>query len=146
MTALTWIVRLNTAHDADLLYTHHPTLLDDAYKAVAFTLLFSLSLLRYILHPSGLFFFFLNDTATPEISTLPLHDALPISGRAGAKGMIEGEERRFRRLEGPPAGLAAIGLGEPAPSSADNLHNAAPAAFAERRLHGVHEEIGRAHV
>src|SRR2546427_10805816 len=26
------------------------------------------------------FFFFLNDTATPEISTLPLHDALPISG------------------------------------------------------------------
>src|SRR5256885_5644640 len=25
------------------------------------------------------FFFFLNDTAPPEISTLPLHDALPIS-------------------------------------------------------------------
>src|SRR2546422_2096123 len=26
------------------------------------------------------FFFFFNDTAPPEISTLPLHDALPISG------------------------------------------------------------------
>src|SRR5256886_7911049 len=28
------------------------------------------------------FFFFLNDTATPEIYTLPLPDALPISGAA----------------------------------------------------------------
>src|SRR3712207_7657744 len=27
-------------------------------------------------------FFFFNDTATPEIYTLPLHDALPISSRA----------------------------------------------------------------
>src|SRR5256885_2898240 len=27
----------------------------------------------------ALFFFFFNDTATTEISTLPLHDALPIS-------------------------------------------------------------------
>src|SRR5256885_15939632 len=30
------------------------------------------------------FFFFFNDTATPEIYTLPLHDALPISASAGA--------------------------------------------------------------
>src|SRR2546430_4318888 len=29
-------------------------------------------------HPSAYFFFFFNDTAPPEISTLPLHDALPI--------------------------------------------------------------------
>src|SRR2546430_9998077 len=28
------------------------------------------------------FFFFFNDTATPEIYTLPLHDALPICGTA----------------------------------------------------------------
>src|SRR5256885_11852661 len=27
-----------------------------------------------------MFFFFFNDTAPPEIYTLPLHDALPISG------------------------------------------------------------------
>src|SRR5256885_6292658 len=31
--------------------------------------------------PSTLFFFFFNDTATTEIYTLSLHDALPISGR-----------------------------------------------------------------
>src|SRR5690348_17569933 len=30
-----------------------------------------------------LFFFFFNDTATTEIYTLSLHDALPISGRRG---------------------------------------------------------------
>src|SRR2546426_11958237 len=29
-------------------------------------------------------FFFLNDTATPETSPLPLHDALPISFKVGA--------------------------------------------------------------
>src|SRR5438045_6143107 len=29
------------------------------------------------------FFFFFNDTATTEIYTLSLHDALPISGRGG---------------------------------------------------------------
>src|SRR2546421_13113970 len=31
-----------------------------------------------ILHPSFLLFFFFNDTATTEIYTLSLHDALPI--------------------------------------------------------------------
>src|SRR2546429_5943786 len=32
-----------------------------------------------ILQPSSFFFFFFNDTATTEIYTLSLHDALPIS-------------------------------------------------------------------
>src|SRR5689334_24080967 len=32
-----------------------------------------------------LLFFFFNDTATTEIYTLSLHDALPISGRDGAR-------------------------------------------------------------
>src|SRR5260221_14316847 len=32
------------------------------------------------LHPSQFFFFFFNDTATTEIYTLSLHDALPILG------------------------------------------------------------------
>src|SRR6266536_6077904 len=31
------------------------------------------------------FFFFFNDTATTEIYTLSLHDALPISGRAASE-------------------------------------------------------------
>src|SRR5438309_11853558 len=34
--------------------------------------------------PLPLFFFFFNDTATTEIYTLSLHDALPISGAARA--------------------------------------------------------------
>src|SRR2546430_12640739 len=50
-------------------------------------------------------FFFFNDTATTEIYTLSLHDALPISG-AGA--LLGGEEpggpdvqrRRLRRVDG----------------------------------------------
>src|SRR2546421_4092922 len=33
-------------------------------------------------HPSLFFFFFFNDTATTEIYTLSLHDALPILGHA----------------------------------------------------------------
>src|SRR2546425_6802698 len=33
------------------------------------------------------FFFFFNDTATTEIYTLSLHDALPISCRARARGL-----------------------------------------------------------
>src|SRR5256885_1152338 len=38
--------------------------------------------------PWSLFFFFFNDTATTEIYTLSLHDALPISIRAPAPGML----------------------------------------------------------
>src|SRR5258708_36179061 len=34
------------------------------------------------------FFFFFNDTATTEIYTLSLHDALPISGARGAQGVV----------------------------------------------------------
>src|SRR5437773_8763306 len=33
------------------------------------------------LHPTSIFLFFFNDTATTEIYTLSLHDALPISAR-----------------------------------------------------------------
>src|ERR1043165_10218576 len=39
-------------------------------------------------------FFFFNDTATTEIYTLSLHDALPICfSRIGREGRIAGEER-----------------------------------------------------
>src|SRR5256885_15302687 len=48
-----------------------------------------------------LFFFFLNDPATTEIYTLPLHDALPISLRFEL-ALARGVERR-REL---PQGLA----------------------------------------
>src|SRR3712207_7316350 len=45
------------------------------------------------IHPKYLFFFFFNDTATTEIYTLSLHDALPISRLA------DGVRRRARRRE-----------------------------------------------
>src|SRR2546430_12175863 len=37
--------------------------------------------------PSRCFFFFFNDTATTEIYTLSLHDALPISMRRSSRGV-----------------------------------------------------------
>src|SRR3712207_8393618 len=42
-------------------------------------------------------FFFFNDTATTEIYTLSLHDALPISGAARDR-----RRRRARRVPGEP--------------------------------------------
>src|SRR2546421_7666748 len=42
-------------------------------------------------HPSSVFFFFFNDTATTEIYTLSLHDALPIS-------ILDCAQRRDRLL------------------------------------------------
>src|SRR5258707_13100832 len=44
-----------------------------------------------------LFFFFFNDTATTEIYTLSLHDALPILG-AGAAGVVESRLEPALRL------------------------------------------------
>src|SRR5260221_7247293 len=58
-----------------------------------------LILTRLIDRPS-LFFFFFNDTATTEIYTLSLHDALPISreltgaGVVGQVGHLGAEQRR----------------------------------------------------
>src|SRR5687768_18369815 len=49
--------------------------------------------------------FFFNDTATTEIYTLSLHDALPISGR-GCRQRADGALLRCRR-EGLPAPRAA---------------------------------------
>src|SRR6266480_6752469 len=42
--------------------------------------------------PHGFFFFF-NDTATTEIYTLSLHDALPISGRLRARARCRPDSR-----------------------------------------------------
>src|SRR3712207_7799328 len=56
-------------------------------------------------------FFFFNDTATTEIYTLSLHDALPISGR-GARG---GSDRRGARRPARTRGAsAARSAGSPA--------------------------------
>src|SRR5260370_9020369 len=52
-----------------------------------------------------LFFFFFNDTATTEIYTLSLHDALPISTRPPGPG---GLPRRFRAAGPGPQPLAVV--------------------------------------
>src|SRR5256885_16576217 len=52
-------------------------------------------------HPSTLFFFFFNDTATTEIYTLSLHDALPISDDQRVvqhAALLEIGNQRRRRL------------------------------------------------
>src|SRR5438876_3236465 len=48
------------------------------------------------------FFFFFNDTATTEIYTLSLHDALPIS-KAFGRGQ-EGRQRRIKQRKLAPLG------------------------------------------
>src|SRR5690349_24685049 len=51
----------------------------------------------YITSSFSCFFFFFNDTATTEIYTLSLHDALPISRdfrRSVARGRIDRKEKR----------------------------------------------------
>src|SRR2546429_6660035 len=45
-------------------------------------------------HRTTIFFFFFNDTATTEIYTLSLHDALPISGGAAHLGRGERQSGR----------------------------------------------------
>src|SRR2546428_9540139 len=42
------------------------------------------------------FFFFFNDTATTEIYTLSLHDALPISARGGGRDARQAQHDRAR--------------------------------------------------
>src|SRR5256885_7835702 len=57
------------------------------------------------------FFFFFNDTATTEIYTLSLHDALPISRLRRARGRA-GRPAAARR-QGPGAGRGAQGSAGP---------------------------------
>src|SRR5690349_25032076 len=50
-----------------------------------------------------IFFFFFNDTATTEIYTLSLHDALPIFGDAEVERGVEGVVLGHERARGRPA-------------------------------------------
>src|SRR3712207_8973009 len=50
--------------------------------------------------------FFFNDTATTEIYTLSLHDALPIYETESPRGRHEGSDRRGLRDRGPQGGEA----------------------------------------
>src|SRR5215213_11503339 len=81
---------------------------------------------RRFLDPAEFFFFF-NDTATTEIYTLSLHDALPIYQRARVLGLIlqldqradRGQEGAQDRATGDPAGEASGEPARPQPAEAD---------------------------
>src|SRR2546426_4609180 len=53
-------------------------------------------------------FFFFNDTATTEIYTLSLHDALPISPRAALPAAARRRSRRPCGSRGPRAGRSFV--------------------------------------
>src|SRR2546430_12985117 len=72
-------------------------------------------------------FFFLNDTAPPEISPLSLHDALPIS----APGRWGGRDRDGRR-----AALAFAGRGDRRRTRGNTCHHAT-------RAHRGHGDVTR---
>src|SRR2546426_6966435 len=72
-------------------------------------------LYRIFLSLLTMFFFFFNDTATTEIYTLSLHDALPISRHAGRHGAALA--RRGSPLRSPAGGRRACRRGV-APGSA----------------------------
>src|SRR5437588_11101002 len=58
------------------------------------------------LSPLFFFFFFFNDTATTEIYTLSLHDALPICGGAGVEAAAAGAAAiRLEREVGGEVGI-----------------------------------------
>src|SRR5260370_29743687 len=65
---------------------------------------------------SSLFFFFFNDTATTEISTLPLHAALPIFPQAWLSlfdtdpAMLDAGTR-YLHWVGPVYGVFGLGMG-----------------------------------
>src|SRR2546426_12360435 len=62
--------------------------------------------------PPAATFFFFNDTATTEIYTLSLHDALPIF-RAGTRARPHAAPRGAHARRGAPADGAGVPQGEP---------------------------------
>src|SRR2546430_17612278 len=64
------------------------------------------------MHRLNVLFFFFNDTATTEIYTLSLHDALPISREGGTRHRSLGIRRRTDRCW--PARQSARAGGRPA--------------------------------
>src|SRR2546427_13292430 len=73
---------------------------------------FSLLSLSHLLTPILFFFFFFNDTATTEIYTLSLHDALPIWSRSrkvcasGARQKVSLRQAGSERLADRPSSFS----------------------------------------
>src|SRR2546430_14799513 len=88
------------------------------------------------------FFFFFNDTPTPEIYTLPLHDALPISAGLGGRAA----RAAAPSAAGPRAGQAAPPARAPCSRGAALVGRPLAAAFQHPCLRPPVGQIGRAHV
>src|SRR3712207_9365707 len=69
----------------------------------------------YVLHYSLYVIIFFNDTATTDIYTLYLHDALPISARRPARGRRRPPRRPA--ADGDPGQLATGGVEAAAPAA-----------------------------
>src|SRR5256885_8883740 len=92
-----------------------------------------------------MFFFFFNDTATTEIYTLSLHDALPIL--ADAEGPGQQLEVGVVQIDGDgPPGVAAQlrGLDQGQTSVVDQQHDHATADRKSTRLNSSHLVISYA--
>src|SRR2546430_7471667 len=104
-----------------------------------------LSLRLYLLF---FFFFFFNDTATTEIYTLSLHDALPISRPLRQAGRA-GKARRRRRLAGGgfrahPAGHRHILRSEEHTSELQSQSNLVCRLLLEKKKY-INKDIARAY-
>src|SRR2546421_8837633 len=92
---------------------HHHILMSVLYVLVIRSYIFSTFsfVFTFYLNPVLLllfFFFFFNDTATPEISPLPLHDALPICPTRPASSAPPPRCRWARRSSCRPPSAPAI--------------------------------------
>src|SRR2546429_7293172 len=79
----------------------------------------------------SIFFFFFNDTATTEIYTLSLHDALPISATAATRRQIPAQRCRHAPGRVPP--VACPGRPRPAGPARSEEHT----SELQSRLHLV---------
>src|SRR2546426_11249469 len=100
--------------------------------------------------PPFVFFFFFNDTATTEIYTLSLHDALPISGghRQRDALVLAADSRPARDSSDVPAGRGDRRHGTRGDSGGWLARGPPPLAHATAtdRPVACAREIGRAHV
>src|SRR2546430_3516476 len=93
-----------------------------------------ISLIRRRLH-SLFFFFFFNDTATTEIYTLSLHDALPISSP---------EDRRSPGIIQEPEGGERMGVGDRKSTRLNSSHSQISyAVFCLKKKKKTQKQLGR---
>src|SRR2546425_12001016 len=104
------------------------------------------------------YFFFFNDTATTEIYTLSLHDALPIlhqaaehrPGEHGQQHALPPDEGSHHRHHLDVAAAHRLFLEHPSAHHADRVQQgearSRPEHLVDEARHGGRMEIGRAHV